>query len=456
MAYLVAVHTLSRRAALFCCLFTVMLATPASAATVDVSAPDPNAPASVVLNYHAAPGEINSLAITVTEPVSPMGGNYYGGPTTYDLRDPGAAIQPGSSCRLVDGDPHHASCQSQQIGDLAVELGDGDDQLTVTHDPPRMFGPRLVASGGDGNDVLKADPRAGDQNNLYGGNGNDVLVGGTYSNALYGGGGDDRLVGGASSDLLCGGDPQAGQEEFWTYRPVPACGTSHTGADTIEGGDGNDQILSGDGRDFILAGAGNDWVNSGSGDDTVDLGPGNDMTSTDNDGDTINSRDGQFDTIGCGGDYRLPSRPSYIRRDAQDELAPAHVCSNQIADPPVPQIDLTGSTAPLNGGTVSLPLACPSAAPEACAGSLTLLRSFARGASASQASTAVSRLGSARFRVSHGHRHGLRIRLSRAARLALAQHPRLRVRFVAVTRDRASNRRETRRTLVIVRGHHRG
>ncbi len=426
-----------------------MLATPATAATVETYAPDPASPARV-LTYRAAPGETNAVAITVTEPQSPYGANYYGGPTTYEVRDPGAAIQAGSGCQVVDGDPHHASCQSQEVGDLAVDLSDGNDQLTVTHDPPRMYGPRLVASGGEGNDILKADPRAGDQNDLYGGPGNDVLVGGTYTDALYGGGGDDRLVGGASSDLLCGGDAQAGQEELWSQRPAPACGTRGTGADTIEGGAGDDRIVAGDGRDVILAGAGNDYVDAGSGGDTVDLGPGNDMITTGNDSDIINSRDGEFDSVGCGGDYRLPSRTSYIRRDAQDELGPAAVC-NQIADPPVPQIGLTGSTAPFSGDTASLPLLCPNAAPETCVGSVMLLGSFARTASARPAPAGASRVGSARFRISHGHRRGLRVRLSTAGARALARHPRLRVRLVAVTRDRAGNRRETRRTLVIVR-----
>jgi len=439
----------SRRAALFCFLFTVVLATPASAATVETVAPDANSPARV-LSYRAAPGEVNSVAINVTDPTSPSGPDYYGGPPIYDVRDPGAAIQAGPGCQVVDGDPHHASCQSQEVADLAIDLGDGDDQLTVTHDPPRMYGPRLVASGGDGNDVLRADPRSGARNELYGGAGNDVLVGGTYTDALYGGGGNDRLVGGGSSDLLCGGEAQAGQDEFWAYGPAPACGTSNTGTDTIDGGDGNDRILAGDGRDFILAGAGNDWVDAGTGDDTVDLGPGNDMITTGNDSDIINSRDGEFDSVGCGGDYRLPSRTSYIHRDAQDELGPPAAC-NQIADPPVPQIDLTGATAPLGGDTVSLPLACPSAAPEACAGSLTLLGSLARGANARPVSAAVRRLGSARYRVSHGHRHRLHVRLSTAATRALAGRSRLRVRLVAVTRDRAGNRRETRRTLVVVR-----
>jgi len=135
------VRASSRRAALFCFLFTVVLATPASAATVETVAPDANSPARV-LSYRAAPGEVNSVAINVTDPTSPSGPDYYGGPPIYDVRDPGAAIQAGPGCQVVDGDSHQRSCQSREVTDLAIDLGDGDDQLTVTHDPPRMYGPR--------------------------------------------------------------------------------------------------------------------------------------------------------------------------------------------------------------------------------------------------------------------------------------------------------------------------
>jgi Ca2+-binding RTX toxin-like protein len=59
--------------------------------------------------------------------------------------------------------------------------------------------------------------------NVYGGSGDDVLIGEEGRNVLYGGQGDDLLQGSGGHDLLIGG----------------------SGADIIEGGDGNDYLVGG-------------------------------------------------------------------------------------------------------------------------------------------------------------------------------------------------------------------
>ena len=56
--------------------------------------------------------------------------------------------------------------------------------------------------------------------NIYGGSGNDILIGNSLNNALYGDGGDDVLSGGDGNDALNGG----------------------AGADALDGGDGNDSL----------------------------------------------------------------------------------------------------------------------------------------------------------------------------------------------------------------------
>lgn len=64
----------------------------------------------------------------------------------------------------------------------------------------------LVFFGGDGDDVLVGG-RDGDM--LYGGNGNDILIGGTLStdgnDSIYGGSGNDLIIGHFGADLLDGG-----------------------------------------------------------------------------------------------------------------------------------------------------------------------------------------------------------------------------------------------------------
>ncbi len=69
-----------------------------------------------------------------------------------------------------------------------------------------------MASGGNGNDLLRsggpgADRLNGDAGNdtLEGGDGDDVLNGGAHRDRLVGGAGNDTLDGGTHDDLLIGG-----------------------------------------------------------------------------------------------------------------------------------------------------------------------------------------------------------------------------------------------------------
>ncbi|MCY6381796.1 tandem-95 repeat protein [Hoeflea prorocentri] len=74
--------------------------------------------------------------------------------------------------------------------------------------------------------------------------GNDVLLGSLFAqNQIYGGDGNDLIIGGFRSDELAGGD----------------------GNDLIFGGFGNDDITGGAGRDFLIGGAGRDTFNYASG-----------------------------------------------------------------------------------------------------------------------------------------------------------------------------------------------
>lgn len=102
----------------------------------------------------------------------------------------------------------------------------GDPMLANTHS--------LVMVGGDGNDWLDIHGLAGYRGStlLYGGDGDDVLVGGAVGDILAGGDGRDHLSGGASSDLLFGG----------------------ADGDRLQGNDGLDLLFGEDGDDYLVGG----------------------------------------------------------------------------------------------------------------------------------------------------------------------------------------------------------
>ena len=108
-----------------------------------------------------------------------------------------------------------------------------------------------------GNDTITLDetngalPRA----QLFGGDGNDILTGGSAADLLFGEAGNDTLNGKGGDDLLFGG----------------------AGNDTLTGGVGTDQIFgqAGDDRMIWNPGDGSDLNEGGDGTDTVDVEGGN-------------------------------------------------------------------------------------------------------------------------------------------------------------------------------------
>ncbi len=141
------------------------------------------------------------------------------------------------------------SCPLFQFASIKVDLGAGDDTLTVA---PSIH-LAVAAQGGSGDDQLEggsgSDTLSGGGGNdrLIGGNGPDTLEGGRGNDTLYGGPGRDRLFGGPGRDLLNGG----------------------SGNDLLNGGPGRDRLNGGPGRDILKGGPGHDVLHGGPGRDQV-------------------------------------------------------------------------------------------------------------------------------------------------------------------------------------------
>ena len=166
-----------------------------------------------------------------------------------------------------------------------------------------------VVFGGDGDQQILG---LGGNDTLSGGGGQDILIGGDGNDELIGGGGDDILNGGSGYDCAdytatkkgvnvnlatgvaegIGGDGAAETGHDRLSGIEEACGGSGNdiltaattdsmlegaaGSDTLTGGAGNDTLYGGDGDDIVTAGDGNDLIigGDGAGDDTYNGGAG--------------------------------------------------------------------------------------------------------------------------------------------------------------------------------------
>ncbi len=136
-----------------------------------------------------------------------------------------------------------------------VDFGARDRSVSVSPDGVANDG-----AAGEGDSIVSAEF-------IFGGAGDDVLMGSDGPNFIVGEGGDDQITGGDGGDSLLG--------DFLTRSG---------GDDRIDAGDGNDLAFGGLGRDVLLAGAGNDEVEARSSEgnrgrdqrDRVDCGAGED------------------------------------------------------------------------------------------------------------------------------------------------------------------------------------
>lgn len=340
-----------------CCAASLAAAASAPAAQVSLDGD--------TLVYRAAPAEVNNLIVSSDEtgvltfsddvqisfpaPTCRRDGGdgesvarcTFGGPLRVELGDGGDRVSFFSSVPA-----------GQQ---LSADGGAGDDTLNA---PPGAGA--VTFAGGDGNDVLTGGVA---DDVLDGGAGNDEISGGWGRDALRGGEGDDRLLGdglkpfadtidggagndsivndwlndhanaaisvtfdGIANDGLAGeGDNVVGVESIQTNQPstLVAAGDAvsfrvfQTGAGSsrLMGGPANDYLRSYDYADEIDGKGGDDTIEGGFGDDVITGGPGRDTINAEagsgacnflvcrggSGNDTVNARDGEQDSIVCGG-----------------------------------------------------------------------------------------------------------------------------------------------------------
>lgn len=139
----------------------------------------------------------------------------------------GALLVNGGAVTVVGGTPTVANTALMQVFGLS-----GNDTITL-------------------NEANGALPTA----KLYGGSGNDTIIGGSAADQVFGQSGNDNLQGKGGADLGFGG----------------------SGNDTLTGGDADDQVFGQNGDDKMVWNPGDDTdLNEGGGDiDTVEVNGGN-------------------------------------------------------------------------------------------------------------------------------------------------------------------------------------
>ena len=157
-------------------------------------------------------------------------------------------------------------------GDFGGSTGDYSLELTVTS-PVNLF-------GGAGDDVLVGSP------------GKDLITALAGNDVVQGFGGDDTLSGGSDDDIILAG---SGNDSV----------TAGNGNDVVFGDDGSDNVSGDSGDDRIFGGGGNDSLSGSGGNDIVFGEGGSDTLRGNNGSDILNGGDGSDLLIGDSGDDQL-------------------------------------------------------------------------------------------------------------------------------------------------------
>ncbi len=167
-----------------------------------------------------------------------------------------ATFSPTTQTLTVFGDSlgNSITISRDAAGQILVNGG----AIVVQGGKPTVANTALIqVFGQGGNDTIALNEANGalPKANLFGGDGNDTLTGGSGADLLFGQAGDDTLLGKGGSDFLFGGADN----------------------DTLTGGDADDQVFgeSGDDRMIWNPGDDTDLNEGGDGVDTVEVNGGN-------------------------------------------------------------------------------------------------------------------------------------------------------------------------------------
>jgi Ca2+-binding RTX toxin-like protein len=202
---------------------------------------------------------------------------------------------------------HKSGSSGNEIVLISGSIDNGTPPISILGTNREYSGvSKIVANGGDRNDIIQVNNNVLTMAELAGGNGDDLIMGGSGNDTLegnsgfdfldggsgndklYGGDGDDLLIGGAGADILDGGDGEdTASYETATSGILLNLATGEATGDaqgdtfiSIEQYEGSeyDDILIGDGNNNKLAGlGGNDTISGGEGNDILDGGDGNDL-----------------------------------------------------------------------------------------------------------------------------------------------------------------------------------
>ena len=187
--------------------------------------------------------------------------------------------------RILGSDYDDILCGSQYFGNV-IRGRSGDDIILGADSAdgptwPTGLDPRLIMWGAD--------------DTLFGGMGDDLLIGFDGQDTLYGNAGDDLLDGGGDDDMLYG---QTGADILLGDLSL---GTGVDGEDTLRGGPGDDTLIGFGENDDIAGQKGNDYAEGGDDNDDISGGFGNDELYGDAGNDYIEGN-AHNDTIYGGAD----------------------------------------------------------------------------------------------------------------------------------------------------------
>jgi Ca2+-binding RTX toxin-like protein len=209
-------------------------------------------------------------------------------------------VGPGASLESLEPRQLLAATLSAK-GTLVVEGTSSGDTIVISRDPKRTT--KILATiNGAG---VKFNSASVKRIEMYGDGGGDAVtlndslgVISARGASLYGGDGDDTLVGGLASALFDGGN----------------------GFDSILGSSRSDEIYGGIADDTLVGGKGDDLIVGGGNNDRIFGSAGNDLLYGDGGSDTIFGEDGN-DTIGGDGEDRFDfagqaAPPSMLANDS--------------------------------------------------------------------------------------------------------------------------------------------